>query len=56
MARGGRIEDDDEEDIALREYTPEALWAALDGGELVDGKTIIAAMWLRTRLSRAADS
>jgi len=56
VARGGRIEDDDDEDIALREYTPEALWAALDGGELVDGKTILAAMWLRTRLSRAADS
>lgn len=42
---------DDDEDIALREYTPAELWSALDRGELVDGKTIIAATWLRARLS-----
>lgn len=42
------------EDIALRTYTPEQLWAALDAGELMDAKTIIAAMWLRARLEGGA--
>jgi nudix-type nucleoside diphosphatase (YffH/AdpP family) len=46
--RIGRAEDD-EEDVALREYTPAALRAALDEGELVDAKTIIAANWLLAR-------
>ncbi len=40
-----------DEDIALREYTPAQLWAALDRGELVDAKTLIAATWLRARLA-----
>ena len=39
------------EDIAVRQYTPEQLWAALDRGEVIDAKTIIAATWLRQRLS-----
>jgi ADP-ribose pyrophosphatase len=54
--RVGRVEADEEEDVALREYAPEALWAALDCGELVDAKTIIAATWLRARLSRSRHS
>jgi nudix-type nucleoside diphosphatase (YffH/AdpP family) len=51
LHRGGGVETEGE-DIALREYEPGALWAALDGGELVDAKTIIAATWLRARLTR----
>lgn len=43
----------DGEDVAVREYEPAALWAALDRGELADAKTIIAAMWLRGRLTAA---
>jgi ADP-ribose pyrophosphatase len=54
-ARPGQVESDDE-DVALRQYTPEALWAALDSGELVDAKTIIAATWLRARLAGAGIS
>lgn len=51
VAEAGRVHvaPDDDEDVALREYTPEALGAALDAGELVDAKTIIAATWLRNR-------
>jgi nudix-type nucleoside diphosphatase (YffH/AdpP family) len=46
---GGGVVDEGE-DIALKEFTPKALWAALDRGEIVDAKTIIAASWLRIRL------
>jgi nudix-type nucleoside diphosphatase (YffH/AdpP family) len=46
----------DDEDIALREYTPAELWAALDRGDLMDGKTIVAATWLRARLSSTTTS
>lgn len=45
----GRVTDD-EEDIALRQYTPAELWAALDAGQLADAKTIIAATLLRSRI------
>jgi ADP-ribose pyrophosphatase len=44
----GRVKDG-EEDIALREYTPAELWAALDARQFADAKTIIAATWLRAR-------
>jgi nudix-type nucleoside diphosphatase (YffH/AdpP family) len=38
------------EDIQIVELSLPELWTALDSGELVDAKTIIAAMWLRRRL------
>jgi nudix-type nucleoside diphosphatase (YffH/AdpP family) len=38
------------EDIALREFAPEELWAALDAGGIDDAKTLIGVMWLREKL------
>lgn len=55
VGRGGGVADEGE-DIALREYTPPELWAALDAGELVDAKTIIAVAWLRSRLESKRDT
>jgi nudix-type nucleoside diphosphatase (YffH/AdpP family) len=49
VGRGGGVAGEGE-DIALRRYAPASLWAALDAGELIDAKTILAAMWLRARL------
>ena len=49
VGRGGGVAGEGE-DIAVRACTPAQLWAALDAGELMDAKTIIAAMWLRERL------
>jgi nudix-type nucleoside diphosphatase (YffH/AdpP family) len=46
---GGGLASEDE-DIQLVELSLPELWMALDTGELVDAKTIIAAQWLRRRL------
>jgi ADP-ribose pyrophosphatase len=45
---GGLVAED--EDIQVREYTYDEACAALDAGELVDAKTIIALQWLRGRM------
>lgn len=55
IGRGGGVADEGE-DIALREYSPPELWAALDAGEFVDAKTIIAVTWLRSRLESEGDT
>jgi ADP-ribose pyrophosphatase len=39
------------EDIAIREFSLDELWTALDSGQLEDAKTIVGAMWLRNRCS-----
>lgn len=46
----GRKEED--EDIEVVELPLEEAWAALDRGEIVDAKTILALMWLRHRLEQ----
>jgi nudix-type nucleoside diphosphatase (YffH/AdpP family) len=38
------------EDIALVHMTLPELWQALDNGDIIDAKTLIAAQWLRNRL------
>lgn len=40
------------EDIALRGYTLDEAWAALDEGTIQDAKTIIGLQWLRQRETR----
>ena len=55
VAAGGGVAAEGE-DIALREFAPEELWKALDGGAIMDAKTIIATAWLRQRLPSPGDS
>jgi nudix-type nucleoside diphosphatase (YffH/AdpP family) len=48
---GSRLNDgggtDDDEDIRVFEWSYDEFFAALDNGEIVDAKTIIAGQWLR---------
>ncbi len=36
-------------DIYLERYSLPALWSALDSGRIIDAKTLIAVLWLRSR-------
>ncbi len=44
---GGKVSE--HEDIELVEITLPELWQALDNGDIVDAKTLIAAQWLKNR-------
>ncbi len=46
---GGKVSE--HEDIELVEMTLPELWQALDNGDIVDAKTLIAAQWLRNKLN-----
>ena len=41
------------EDIEVVELSPEQAWTALDQGEIVDAKTLIALLWFRSRADLA---
>jgi len=47
-AQGGGVDEEDE-DIEVVEMPVEQVWKAMDAGEIVDAKTLIALMWLRRR-------
>ncbi len=49
IAAGGGLASEGE-DIQFIEVTLPELWRALDAGEIMDAKTIIAVMWLRKKL------
>ena len=49
IALGGGVASEDE-DIQLLEFTLPELWAMMVAGEIVDAKTLIAVMWLRSKL------
>ena len=49
-AGGGKVSE--HEDIELVEITLPELWQALDNGDIVDAKTLIAAQWLRNWIAR----
>ncbi len=48
-AGGGKVSE--HEDIELVEMTLPELWQALDNGDIVDAKTLIAVQWLRNRVN-----
>ncbi len=48
-AGGGKVSE--HEDIELVEKTLPELWQALDNGDIVDAKTLIAVQWLRNRMN-----
>ncbi len=48
-AGGGKVSE--HEDIELVEMTLPELWRALDNGDIVDAKTLIAVQWLRNRIT-----
>ena len=48
-AGGGKVSE--HEDIELVEMTLPELWQALDNGDIVDAKTLIAVQWLRNRIT-----
>ncbi len=49
ISSGGGLAFEDE-DIRLIEFSLQDLWTALESGEFIDAKTIIALMWLRNKL------
>lgn len=51
LQAGGGL-DGESEDIEVREYGVEDYLAMLERGELVDAKTIIAAMWLKAKMGK----
>ncbi len=54
-AGGGKVSE--HEDIELVEMTLPELWQALDNGDIVDAKTLIAVQWLRNKVhSNTANS
>jgi len=53
-AGGGKISE--HEDIELVEMTLPELWQALDNGDIVDAKTLVAVQWLRNKMSYSATS
>ncbi len=48
-AGGGKVSE--HEDIELVEMTLPNLWQALDNGNIIDSKTLIAVQWLRNRMN-----
>ena len=48
-AGGGKVSE--HEDIELVEMTLPELWQALDNGDIVDAKTLIAVQWLRNKVN-----
>ena len=48
-AGGGKVSE--HEDIELVETTLSDLWQALDNGNIIDAKTLIAVQWLRNRMN-----
>ena len=48
-AGGGKVSE--HEDIELVEMTLPELWQALDNGNIIDAKTLIAVQWLRNRMN-----
>ncbi len=53
-AGGGKASE--HEDIELVELTLPELWKALDNGDIVDAKTLIAVQWLRNRMVSSSAS
>ncbi len=51
---GGKVSE--HEDIELVEKTLPELWQALDNGDIIDAKTLIAVQWLRNRMDDNAAS
>jgi nudix-type nucleoside diphosphatase (YffH/AdpP family) len=51
ISAGGGLASENE-DIALVHMTLPELWQALDNGEIIDAKTLIAAQWLRNKLQQ----
>jgi ADP-ribose pyrophosphatase len=51
----GRGCEDEHEDIEVVEMPAAEAWAAVDRGEIVDAKTILALLWLQRRVERTAD-
>ncbi|NIM13431.1 MAG: NUDIX domain-containing protein [Candidatus Aminicenantes bacterium] len=53
VASGGGVETE-HEDIRILEYSLPETWQAWQAGEIKDAKTIIALMWLRSRVNRGS--
>ena len=52
ISSGGGLASEDE-DIEMLEFSPPEMWQALESGEIMDAKTIIALMWLKDRMEKA---
>ncbi len=52
-SKGGGLASENE-DIKLEEWSPSALWQALEEGTICDAKTLIAVQWLQKRLAQEA--
>jgi nudix-type nucleoside diphosphatase (YffH/AdpP family) len=53
IASGGGVESE-HEDIRILEYSLPEIWQAWHAGEIKDAKTIIALMWLRSRVNKGS--